>query len=1363
MDQEALIVVREYVERLRSSDASAWPPGSGVEWAAADLAAAVAPEHDLEAALVLGTYHWLCAGIRARQGGGADGVAGSMDAVLRFILPVYWSRPDLVPETLRAALAKSPELAVLARGEPRELSAHAQALVMQFERTGRLDDLRSAATYFRAAAAASIQDPDLLQRLNNLGVCLRDLYARTEDPDVLDQAILSEGSALELGRGRPGYGARVASLEHVLTLRAERTGTAGTYQEVIDAVRGALDGLSADDPERASVLSTLAGALGKQFLFSRDPEILEQSVQAIREAVDLTPPDDPGRKMFLVNLTIALAEQIRHAPDTRSLADMAQAQRELVRLTPPADPDHPARLASLGNALQELYHSAPDPVLLDEMVQVERAAVACPGGRTRLPLLGLTLRVRHARTHRTEDLEEAVSALREAAADDEGLTDLLGATLCSLYHATQRPEHLREAVTLGRRSLTTPGSDDALRPDWLDDLNCLLQLRYGQAGDLADLQDAVLFGRAAVAESPDAGRLTNLGGALISMHAGTGDPALLEEALTCEREAVRLTPADHPSRAKYLHNLAGALHRRYELAADAGDLEAAVEIHREAMACAAPDDPDRALFLSDLGGALRSLYVAISETSLLEEAVEAERQAVELTAHRPVDQARHRHNLAGALQALYQRTERVEVLDEAIALARESVEAAPAGRPERAQRLVSLTGLLRMRYDHDDRLESIEEAIALAREALRLSPHDHPARAQRLNNLSVMLLIGHKNAGSVSIREAGTFDDPIADTIGRLVRTLPLLRPEVLDEAIETAREAAERTPVGHPDRAKHLYNLAMALTSRPQHVSDEETLRSLREAAEDQTAQTALRITAHRQYGHHAARAGDALAGLRAIEEAVDLVDTLAPRSLLRSDREFQLGHLTELPGEAAAIALQADQPRRALELLERTRGVLAADALALRSEDHARLHARAPELADRLNALRARLSALDHVSPENGGPDAEHQARHRRETHEAIDELLHRIRAVPGLEDFMSPPSAGRLLPHLGSRGPVAVVTASRLRSDALILTADEIQVVPLPGLTADNALDQANRLLAAHRTAADREADPGRRISAQRQILDILAWLWDVAAEPILTRLGHTARPCSGEPWPRIWWCPVGVLAFLPLHAAGHHVPGGATVLDTVVSSYTPTAAALGHARSRGPSPAVPSTVIIPVPDSAAVPLPGARRETAAISSHIERARVLHDPTREAVLRALRTHDIVHFACHAETVGTDPGSSRLILADTPLTVRDISALNLDAALGFLAACDTSVSSYKLADEAIHITGALQLAGFRHVIGTTWKVEDQAAAEFSTAFYAHLTDQGTPAVDRCAAALHHTVRHMRDRYPNTPTLWAPYTHYGP
>jgi hypothetical protein len=90
--------------------------------------------------------------------------------------------------------------------------------------------------------------------------------------------------------------------------------------------------------------------------------------------------------------------------------------------------------------------------------------------------------------------------------------------------------------------------------------------------------------------------------------------------------------------------------------------------------------------------------------------------------------------------------------------------------------------------------------------------------------------------------------------------------------------------------------------------------------------------------------------------------------------------------------------------------------------------------------------------------------------------------------------------------------------------------------------------------------------------------------------------------------------------------------------------------------------------------------------------------------------------------------------------------------------------VTSYTLLNEAVHITGAFQLAGYQNVIGTLWPIGVRTASELAVNLYSQLTDGGAkpPDSDRAAWALHCSVRDLRSRYSTAPTLWAAYLHTG-
>jgi CHAT domain-containing protein len=119
--------------------------------------------------------------------------------------------------------------------------------------------------------------------------------------------------------------------------------------------------------------------------------------------------------------------------------------------------------------------------------------------------------------------------------------------------------------------------------------------------------------------------------------------------------------------------------------------------------------------------------------------------------------------------------------------------------------------------------------------------------------------------------------------------------------------------------------------------------------------------------------------------------------------------------------------------------------------------------------------------------------------------------------------------------------------------------------------------------------------------------------------------------------------------------------------------------------------------------------------------------------------------------------------------LSALDISRLHLDQAeLAFLSACSTAGGNAQLADEALHIAAAFQLAGYTHVVATLWPIADDLAPLIAHDLYlavAPISGQRRSRLSNCARALHDALRGLREQrgYWVTPSLWAAYIHAGP
>jgi hypothetical protein len=371
--------------------------------------------------------------------------------------------------------------------------------------------------------------------------------------------------------------------------------------------------------------------------------------------------------------------------------------------------------------------------------------------------------------------------------------------------------------------------------------------------------------------------------------------------------------------------------------------------------------------------------------------------------------------------------------------------------------------------------------------------------------------------------------------------------------------------------------------------------------------------------------------------------------------------------------------------------------------------------------------------------------------------DDLVARARAVPGLGDFLRPPSPETLLPA-ARQGPVVILNVSRWRCDALVVRAGGVDSLPLPALDAEIVAERAESYLA---------AVGGEQVD-ERALDECLRWMWDAFAGAVLRHLGHLAPPAPGRSWPRVWWCPTGALALLPLHAAGHHDRAGESVIDRVVSSYTPTLRALLDARAAGPARTPERMLFVGVADA-----PGeVRLSNVDREERILRTLLAGDghvfltgrsATRARMLDQLADHGWVHFSGHARQDLDNPSRGGLVLRDGMVTVTDFGVRAYRGEFAFLAGCETAVGGRALPDEAITLAAALHHAGYRHVVATLWTVGDLPVSRLVEELYRGLLPEGRPSAEAAAAVLHRSVHKLRARYPRSPSAWAPYAHTGP
>ncbi|RYP20115.1 hypothetical protein DL765_002957 [Monosporascus sp. GIB2] len=892
-------------------------------------------------------------------------------------------------------------------------------------------------------------------------------------------------------------------------------------------------------------------------------------------------------------------------------------------------------------------------------------------------------------------------------------------------------------------------------------------MRFERTGSIDDLNRAVDVTDVAVDATPQdhpnkAAWLYNLGTLLGMRFERTDSIDELNRAVNVASMIVEAAPQDHPSRVMWLNNLGLWLGRRFERTGSIDDLNRAVDVASMAVEATPRDYPGRAMWLSNLGIWLGRRFERTGSIDDLNHAVDVTDMAVDATPQDHPDRAGRLNNLGLWLGNRFERTGSMDDLNRAVAVEDMAVKATPQDHPNRTIYLNSLGIWFGRRFERIGLMDDLNRAIDVVNMAVEATPQGHPNRIIYLNNLGNWLSSRSERTRSI--------DD--------------------LNRAINVTDMAVNAIPQNHPDRARLLSNLGDWFANRFERtVSIDDLNRALtsyKEGWRCHTAPASVRIRLARQAANILTSQSNWEESSLLLQEAVNLLPTVSPRSLKHTDKQHMLADFAGLASMAAATALNSGKEAyHALQLLELGRDVIAGLLMEIRS-DVSDLQQQHPNLANEFISLRDELDTpADRISPisTDDALSWESQAKRRRNADQKFSELITKIRAQPGFHNFLLPPTAEELM-AAADPDPIIVVNLSSYRCDAFLIRRDWIKVLELPGLTLGEVQERTRNLELSRLTAS---------------FSPLLEWLWDVIARPSLGALGFRDT-ISDDNWPRIWWIPTGLLSQLPLHAAGRHAPGSAeTVLDRVMSSYASSVKALIYGRRlhvrKHASPPSDQALLVAMHETQGLSsngtLPFAAAEVEMLNNfclELQLKPITPIPRKEDVLKHLRTCRIFHFAGHGQSDPMEPSQNCLLLEDwksNPLTVGDLRDRRFQdnpPFLGYLSACSTGANeAARLADEGIHLVSAFQLAGFRHVVGTLWEVSDKHCVDVARVLYETLRDEGMTDAAVCRG-LHRAVRALRDGRIEregegrdakllgmgtqarglTNPYWIPYVHFG-
>ncbi len=793
----------------------------------------------------------------------------------------------------------------------------------------------------------------------------------------------------------------------------------------------------------------------------------------------------------------------------------------------------------------------------------------------------------------------------------------------------------------------------------------------------------------------------------------------LDEAIAVARSLTGALPSDRMDGVDVFNHLGLALRESFRSRRRLPDLNEAIELFGRCM-----EGSNEPGFRMNFGNALFDRYLALGEPQDLARAIQEVERALADARVADGPLADFKDSLATCLRERYLRTGLRGDLERAIELYREALDHLEPNSRLRASPLTHLGTALDNRFEMTGRISDLQDAISVHESAVALCRPATDAYSETRTNLGNSL----RNLAALTL------------DVGTLARAI-----QVFDEAIEA-------TPKAHRWLASRLQNRASALLDR--------AIRS-RDRAEVERALADYRLAA--ELGRESPDRGTYLTNLaNCLRVAWEIIEdrTLLDEALEIYERAFEL-----LEGEAVrgsncayslggALLLRAkvtsndSERERALDLLRRAAAhdespraaQSAARAWALAAgrrmdwPDAVAGHLRAAQLEGEM--FRRQMHRRDReiwLFETQGRPAEEALAfAHLAQGDNAVLALERGIarllaeeinRSGRGeLQSAWEPPDS-EVVRALARKFPVVYLAAADSTGLALVVRdGREAQIIWLPQLHSDLLRHWLELWFQSYTLWRNDEALFANWLA---RLEELGRWLWTAAMGPLLVALEGAAE---------ISLIATGMTAHFPWHAA--RSPTEATwALDAVRIRYSPSAHSLRAARRAAGSSTTGSLLAVAADEE----LPGSRLEI-RLAHAIRPGESLLGPsaTKAAVMAALGSTEVAHFACHGKVEAERPLESCLFLAaQERLTVGDLLGMRLpQLRLVILTACETAVSGFVLPDEAIGLPGSWLQAGAGGVIASLWAINDEATALLSARFYQLWIGEGLAPSEALARA---------------------------
>jgi tetratricopeptide (TPR) repeat protein len=1204
-----------------------------------------------------------------------------------------------------------------------------------------IDDINMAIKVIRevlGTVSDGENDQDMLNNLLAGQLALR--AATTYSLEEIKEAIQAVRGVLKTIKGddKPKWMFWKRKLLSLLEILQSITDSIEDIKAAVQTAEEVLDTISDDDQDWMTLTDSITKMLNRKYEKMQSMEDLERGLQLTRQAVAATPLDSPDYFMWKERLLLYLSHKSSRTlreEDQKEVDETQAALREagfIEASEQEASPRYHFFVEEKWTEEESLSDIEDEIHIYSQLLN--HTETNDDSWSTIVTRVAMMLRKKFLQTSTEERLDEAIrllsKSLESVSPKDKSwimLVDCLATLLGDRFEHFQSTASLEEAIGLLRKGIEHTTKQSSTWVMMAHNLAGRLAQRYTLSNSVDDFEEAIHLTeecfQVVKEDSPYWTTLTrDIGTFLMERYVRTGSLEDLDAAVQRLEHAVDvITEADRQWNM-LADILASCLGMRFESVGSIADLESALKMSQQCVKNTSEKHPDYKEFLNTLSLLLHIRFKTMGANADLNESLQLLRQIIKDYPHGNPNKSHSLIELSDRLGEKFQRSGSLKDLDEAIDAAQAGVDNISDGSSYKLNYLNHLSLRLGDRFVATGNTVDIERSIEILREIVDATPVSSADRPGHLNNLSGQF--AEKFEKSQSITD--------------------------LNEAIHLSTEALLHVSDDHPDRGRILNNLGLQIQKRywmTGSPDDQKHAIEYCQLAMRQTKSLALsRMESCLNLIRFSAAASDWKQAYEACKIGVSLIPSLSLRTLENNDRQHIISRLSGFATDAAATALEIGEgPLEALNFLEQARGMIAKNIEDLRT-DISELREKHPDLAGQFVSLRQELEPLSRLIASSTKrrqfiPWQDSTSR-RYEASKSLEALINHIRELPGFSEFLLPPSKDHIL-ESASQGPLAIINISGYRCDAILVQRQQIVLLNLKDVTRKDIEE---------RIGEGKFGSPAA-----------LEWLWDTIADPVLNALGFDHRPAQ-DIWPRMWWIPTGPLSRFPLHAAGYHLSGSTNAtLDRVVSSYSSSIKDLISSRRRATektrAPAANKVVAIGMPET-----PGLSNLIYA-TEEVEKLdrlwksialQVVKPPSeRNEVLSALENCNIFHFAGHGYTHRSDPLMSTLFLKDwetQPLTVSSLLQINLRHSaplLAYLSACGTGrVRDGKLMDEGLHLISACQLAGFRHVIGTMWEVDDQASVDMAVGVYQFLGKEESMRHDVVARALHAASKTVRERW---------------